>query len=566
MLINPNDEKIINAFIKSNLHLIVSKLKKYFQDNELIFIDIYDSFVDVLISLSEDNYQDVFIVTCTNYDITNSKINYIIFDYLLKNHFPICFEINITQSNVSIKTKTPNTQIQFDNIFSDATSFEKTIFYSYVLNNNAGYYEINNPNFYNLCKNTFSNSLYYQFLMYIKYSSEKKIKGAQIQLPTINLKSKKHILVLGNLYFNLLSSQKSLKKIHEYYDSKDYEKALNEIDCIGTDIILSRGDYFLHQFSDYKQYYFKFNEYYWDLFDNIKQLKLKTCIMQNNFDSIEEEKLCLISLIDQFIETDKLLNNLVFYSSLLLIYSSSFFKTRWRFYSIVLFNKLSYIFENCSIQKIMAQSKPLSEITAEQRKSEDSTTRLQFFFRLEGNYDVYMLRIDLQHEGIPYIHINLEETLGDSMISSGYPIELKINDLLSEECIKHFLYKCTNKYWFKSNFEKNFVEYTGPEKELIRKVFEKQCHYKLYIHNENDFNYFITEVINILRFYCSNNFFELTFNNNKIENSKYLSTTRRKDSFIININSIFKNVDSFDEVLVEEQVCDDILELLSNFY
>ena len=564
---NKNDEQIINDFTKTKMDLIISELKKYFQINELMFMDIYDNFIEQLNNMTEQNYLTIFTVVSRNYKIKDSKIDYITFEYKLNHFLPISFIIRLGQQNtISLLQQSPNIPIFFDTLFSKATAFEKSILCAYILNNQAGYYEINTSNFYNICKNTFSDSRYFQFLMYIKYQSEKKINGSKIILPSISPVSKKNILVLGNLYCNLLSSQFSLKKIHQFYDSCKYEEALIEIDNIGTDIILSRGDYFLHQFQDYKEYYYKFNDYFWNLFNKIKKLKIKTSIMAKKFAIIEEEKLNKISLIDQFIEIDKLLNNILFYSSLLLILSSPFFKTLWRFYSKVLFYKLSTIFENCSIQKIIAQRKPLSKATYDKRMSEDGTTRLQFFFRLEGNYDLYMLRIDLAHEGVPFIHFNLEETSGNSMTSSGIPVGLEIAEVLSEDCINHFLYKCSDKYWFKTNFEKNYADYADYDKSLIKSIFEKQCHYNIYLNSENEFCEFINEINNILRLYCSSSFFDFSFNNDKEGNSDYLSKIRKKDSIIIKLNALFKDAELFEDVKIEESCCNLILELLADFY
>ena len=166
----------------------------------------------------------------------------------------------------------------------------------------------------------------------------------------------------------------------------------------------------------------------------------------------------------------------------------------------MIYSELNKILKGTSIEKIDIQTKEVTT-SPESRKNQDATTRLQIIFRLDFNYDYYLLRFDLAHIDTPFIHINLEETLSDSMTDSAVPLSKNEICNLSTEAIKTFLYFYENKFWFKHNFDKNYANYKGDDKDIINSLFNKNKHYDLKISDEKSFCDFIKEFANIHRLY-----------------------------------------------------------------
>ncbi|MBQ1175734.1 MAG: hypothetical protein IIX56_04965 [Treponema sp.] len=555
-----NNDDFVNSLITSKEKEIFREINKYISTIEEYLIDIYDNDAAKYSNLEISTYKTLFDVRLIKSDVTK-KVRLI---YIAKEILPFSFELVIEKSEIHVNSVNLQEEIEMDSFFPEISSFEKTILISYILNIENGYYEIKDSCFFKYCKSTFQNKMMYHFLMYYQHIYKERISGKKIVIKPINESVKDNIMVLGNLYLHLLAVQTSMKEIHLFCDKNNFYDAILEVNKILEELIILRGDYFIYEFLRYKEYYYIFNDYFCSLVTSLTKLKLKISHMDGSINKFLD-KIVLISYKDQFIETEKLLNNILFYSSLLIIYVSPFFKTQWRFYSKVLFNKMHFILDDCSIQKIDFQTKELSGIP-EERKSINGSTRLQIFFRLDGNYDRYLLRLDFSHQDVPYLHFNLEETMTGSMTSSGIPLKKTEVYNISDNGFCKFFYLCADKYWFRYNFESNYASYEGDDKIRIKELFNKQKHYRLFINNEQEFMNFLNELSNIQRLYLPRSFYELSFNNDKIANSVYLRKIKHKDDLIIEFNKLFKDKDALDDIPLDSNVLDEILNVLNNFY
>lgn len=94
-------------------------------------------------------------------------------------------------------------------------------------------------------------------------------------------------------------------------------------------------------------------------------------------------------------------------------------------------------------------------VEGQEKTSNDATTRLSIIFSAR-NDDIYILRVDLPHKGEKSFHINMEEVVGDKIIATGYPIDLRdavdLREKLDEKYNELF-FEMDGKAWFRSEFK-----------------------------------------------------------------------------------------------------------------
>lgn len=137
------------------------------------------------------------------------------------------------------------------------------------------------------------------------------------------------------------------------------------------------------------------------------------------------------------------------------------------------------------IEKIFFQTGKLTNMGAE-RNCNDCTTRFQIIFSLY-NRDKYIMRVDMSHEGQPYIHINLSESVSNDSVSKIVATAFPFSDngavseqlsFLKDDMINVF-YKQGHMYWFRTEFKKKIEKLfkDGPERDILEKLFDDRCHY-----------------------------------------------------------------------------------------
>lgn len=147
------------------------------------------------------------------------------------------------------------------------------------------------------------------------------------------------------------------------------------------------------------------------------------------------------------------------------------------------------IFYEADVHNIVINAKPYSGASekADFVNSRMATTRMQVIFTLQ-NRDVFSLRIDMPHKGMPRIHLNLEEISQKKVISSGIPLEKnKIHKnllkKLSEKSYSSLFFETTSQIWFRSGFEEKLrtLDLLQENKKHLSKIFKHQAHLKIYV-------------------------------------------------------------------------------------
>lgn len=105
-----------------------------------------------------------------------------------------------------------------------------------------------------------------------------------------------------------------------------------------------------------------------------------------------------------------------------------------------------------------------------------TTTQLEIFFSL-GNSDRYCFRLDFPHDGVDYIHLNMNEPGRRS--SSGFPMrQTEITNMIQEcrgkDNFDKLFYLHDDQYWFRSGFNKNVRNICGKDEEWKKALFTFQ--------------------------------------------------------------------------------------------
>lgn len=151
---------------------------------------------------------------------------------------------------------------------------------------------------------------------------------------------------------------------------------------------------------------------------------------------------------------------------------------------------------------------------------EKFSTEIMVAFSL-GNEDVFLMRMDMPHKGVPFFHLNLEESHCNGMNSTGFPIRYDgieyrdIKDMLSDVEIDRFFYEYGERLWFRSGFVSllNKSEISVQNKEYLMELFNNQSHKTWNIEGKMNGKELEEFFIEIKKYFSYLNFFDLTYSN-----------------------------------------------------
>lgn len=232
----------------------------------------------------------------------------------------------------------------------------------------------------------------------------------------------------------------------------------------------------------------------------------------------------------------------------LIMIRSPEYSHEWKMYGYQFIEACKDMFFCATLHRMVIQKAEL-EGEATDRCSTDNTTRMQMIFSLENN-DIYILRIDMPHQGEEKLHINMEECHEHGVIASGFP--LKFNEEKCSELKKllssHFeelFYSAGNRIWFRTKF-KNKLQHLDIDSEIkdrVEFIFNEQSHKEIITHySEEQVLAFFEEVKKYLEE------FQLT-------HILQTELKRNNEKVYYEVKKIRKNLDmlqSFWEVMEEE--------------
>ena len=165
----------------------------------------------------------------------------------------------------------------------------------------------------------------------------------------------------------------------------------------------------------------------------------------------------------------------------LIMIKSPEYSPEWKMYAYQFIEACKDMFFCATLHRMVIQKAEL-EGEAADRCSADNTTRMQMIFSLENN-DIYILRIDMPHQGEEKLHINIEECHELGVIASGFPLKtseskcFELKKLLGSHFDELF-YTAGNRIWFRTRF-KNKLQHADIESEIrerVEQIFNEQSH------------------------------------------------------------------------------------------
>ncbi len=139
--------------------------------------------------------------------------------------------------------------------------------------------------------------------------------------------------------------------------------------------------------------------------DMLECLVLNEYFIEDAGKNYDDPLISLISLLIQY-ELRVRLNAIYLILVTQIIKNSPFFDDEIHRMASEMYDHLMFILKNGRIISIQADSLFFDKsISIENRTRHDRTTRLQIIYGY-NNYDVYVMRVDLSHQGQPFIHFN----------------------------------------------------------------------------------------------------------------------------------------------------------------
>lgn len=222
---------------------------------------------------------------------------------------------------------------------------------------------------------------------------------------------------------------------------------------------------------------------------------------------LKEEETHLFPVLCMSCETiilRKKIDVLKFILVFLIIIRSPEYSPEWKMYAYQFVEACKDMFFCATLHRMVIQKAELVGEVAD-RCSADNTTRMQMIFSLENN-DIYILRIDMPHQGEERLHINMEECHEQGVIASGFPLKfhekkaLELMELLGEHFAELF-YTAGNRIWFRTKFKNKLhhVDIDTDKKKRVELIFKEQSHKEIITdYNEEQILAFFEEVKNYL--------------------------------------------------------------------
>lgn len=254
-----------------------------------------------------------------------------------------------------------------------------------------------------------------------------------------------------------------------------------------------------------------------------------------NYEREEPSKMLSLKLRADIDFIKNKINFLEFMISIICIINSPFYKDEYKKPLYKMYNAIQELMFNCSIGSFFIEHGKVSS-PHESRGAIDRTTRIQILFILD-NKRPYSLRVDLPHKGEEYVHLNIEDSSGDSGIPLIYEEFRKLQSQISNAAeFEKLFYKSDDKYWFCQSFEKALedINFLDDEKAELEKIFKRQSHYKIMNINSQDEDEFVEYLkeLNVYIFRNINNK-HYALNNTEIDLSKLLKKLQLKMDFTI---------------------------------
>ncbi len=186
----------------------------------------------------------------------------------------------------------------------------------------------------------------------------------------------------------------------------------------------------------------------------------------------------LISFLSHLIQYELRvrLNALYFILAVQIIKNSPFFDREIRSIASEMYNRLMIILKNGKI--ISAKIETLyfdTSKTSERRTRQDRTTRIQIIYGYD-NYDTYVMRLDLAHQGQPFIHFN--NASPGKIYSNILPKRDYIKIIVKYPLLKPYFIEYGKNQWALK--ERKNCEFTDETKEEYNKVESELQHKRVF--------------------------------------------------------------------------------------
>ena len=184
------------------------------------------------------------------------------------------------------------------------------------------------------------------------------------------------------------------------------------------------------------------------------------------------------------------------------------------------------LFYDTTIQEIQIQAnRRYLQKSPEERGSEDGTTLLQIFFTLSNN-DIFILRLDMPHKGIPYVHLNLQEQRGNTISDSALPLTQKEYMLFKNAGYSDEFFFCSQQYWFKVN-ALQCLQTEAALQAKLQNIITRHKHYKIDVTDEHSFDSFIRTYCSFLELFSTHAFSKKSFGKENTQSSNRIKEIRQ---------------------------------------
>ena len=213
-----------------------------------------------------------------------------------------------------------------------------------------------------------------------------------------------------NTFFaSIIKIHSAYKKLNSISDATDEKAIIENINLIQSAVFFfdsTNANNATYECMLEHQFSYKHTVYDSGDFPPMDYLKMLITLITSD-DCLEYDKslLSIISHLAQY-ELRTRLNALYLIMITQIIMHSPFFEEEIHEMALEMYEHLMFILKNGRIISIQVNSLHCDiEKSCDDRTKRDNTTRLQILYGYE-NYDTYVMRVDLAHQGQPFIHFN----------------------------------------------------------------------------------------------------------------------------------------------------------------